>query len=295
MDGAEVMSMEVLVDVLWDGLADSIRLIPFLLVTYVIMEYLEHKTTTRTRAIVRRAGRLGPLAGSIAGAFPQCGFSAAASSLYAGGLLTTGTLIAVFLSTSDEMLPVFISEAVDIRQIFVILGLKVVLGTVTGFVIDFVFRFRPFPIRYKEIHTMCESEHCGCEEGIFKSAVKHTVKIFVFIFIITVMLNALIFFFGEENLVTFMSKSPFMGPVLAGVIGLIPNCASSVVITQLFLNHLISFGTMMSGLLVGAGVGLLVLFRTNKRWKENLSILGILYVSGVIWGIVLDIVMRFIS
>lgn len=288
------MTVEILTAVLWDGLVDSLKLIPFLLITYVIMEYLEHKTTTKTRAIVRRAGRLGPLAGSVAGAFPQCGFSAAASSLYAGGILTTGTLIAVFLSTSDEMLPVFLSEAVDIREILIILGIKIVLGTVTGFLVDFVFRFRPFPIRYKEIHTMCESEHCGCEEGIFKSAVKHTLKIFAFIFLITVLLNALIVFFGEERLSTFMSGRPLMGPVLAGVVGLIPNCASSVVITQLFLNHLISFGTMMSGLLVGAGVGLLVLFRTNKRWKENLSILGILYVSGVVWGIVTDVVMKLI-
>lgn len=288
------MTVEILTAVLWDGLVDSLKLIPFLLITYVIMEYLEHKTTTKTRAIVRRAGRLGPLAGSVAGAFPQCGFSAAASSLYAGGILTTGTLIAVFLSTSDEMLPVFLSEAVDIREILIILGIKIVLGTVTGFLVDFVFRFRPFPIRYKEIHTMCESEHCGCEEGIFKSAVKHTLKIFAFIFLITVLLNALVVFFGEERLSTFMSGRPLMGPVLAGVVGLIPNCASSVVITQLFLNHLISFGTMMSGLLVGAGVGLLVLFRTNKRWKENLSILGILYVSGVVWGIVTDVVMKLI-
>lgn len=288
------MTVEILTAVLWDGLVDSLKLIPFLLITYVIMEYLEHKTTTKTRAIVRRAGRLGPLAGSVAGAFPQCGFSAAASSLYAGGILTTGTLIAVFLSTSDEMLPVFLSEAVDIREILIILGIKIVLGTVTGFLVDFVFRFRPFPIRYKEIHTMCESEHCGCEEGILKSAVKHTLKIFAFIFLITVLLNALIVFFGEERLSTFMSGRPLMGPVLAGVVGLIPNCASSVVITQLFLNHLISFGTMMSGLLVGAGVGLLVLFRTNKRWKENLSILGILYVSGVVWGIVTDVVMKLI-
>lgn len=282
------MSMEALTDVLWDGLIDSIRLVPFLLITYVIMEYVEHKTTTRIRAAVRRAGRLGPLAGSVAGVFPQCGFSAAASSLYAGGLLTTGTLIAVFLSTSDEMLPVFLSESVDIRAILFILGLKVAAGALTGFVVDVVFRLRSFPIRYKEIHTMCESEHCGCEEGIFKSAVKHTLKIFVFIFIITVILNMLIFFFGEEHLADLMSKSPFLGPVLAGIVGLIPNCASSVVITQLFLNHLISFGTMMAGLLVGAGVGLLVLFRTNKRWKENLSILGILYGSGVLWGIALN-------
>lgn len=286
------MSVKILMEVLLDGLIDSLKLVPFLFVTYLIMEYLEHKTSTKTRAVVRRAGKLGPLAGSVAGVFPQCGFSAAASSLYAGGIITTGTLIAVFLSTSDEMLPIFISEAVSIRIIVLIIGIKIIIGGITGFLVDFVFRFRPAPIRYKEIHSMCESEHCGCEDGIFKSAVKHTLKIFIFIVIITSALNLLIAFFGEERLAMFMSGHPFAAPLLSGVVGLIPNCAASVVITQLFLNHMISFGAMMSGLLVGAGVGLLVLFRTNKRWREDLSILGMLYVSGVVWGILLDFVVN---
>lgn len=287
------MSLELLLDVLLDGCMDSLKLVPFLFVTYLIMEYLEHKTSTRTRAVIRKAGRLGPLAGSVVGAFPQCGFSAAASNLYAGGIITTGTLIAVFLSTSDEMLPIFISESVDVGVILGILGIKVVLGMITGFLVDFVFRFKPSPIRYKEIHSMCESEHCGCEEGIFLSAAKHTLKIFAFILLVSVALNVLIALWGEDQLAHFMSERLVIGPLVAGVVGLIPNCASSVVITQLYLNHMISFGTMMSGLLVGAGVGLLVLFRTNKRWKENLSILGMLYASGVIWGIVLDFVIRF--
>lgn len=287
------MSLELLLDILLDGCLDSLKLVPFLFVTYLIMEYLEHKTSTRTRAVIRRAGRLGPLAGSVAGAFPQCGFSAAASNLYAGGIITTGTLIAVFLSTSDEMLPIFISESVDVGVILGILGIKVVLGMITGFLVDFLFRFKPSPIRYKEIHSMCESEHCGCEEGIFLSAVKHTLKIFAFILLVSVALNFLIALGGEDRLADFMSERLVIGPLVAGVVGLIPNCASSVVITQLYLNHMISFGAMMSGLLVGAGVGLLVLFRTNKRWKENLSILGMLYASGVIWGIVLDFVIRF--
>lgn len=287
------MSLELLLDILLDGCLDSLKLVPFLFVTYLIMEYLEHKTSTRTRAVIRRAGRLGPLAGSVAGAFPQCGFSAAASNLYAGGIITTGTLIAVFLSTSDEMLPIFISESVDVGVILGILGIKIVLGMITGFLVDFLFRFKPSPIRYKEIHSMCESEHCGCEEGIFLSAVKHTLKIFAFILLVSVALNFLIALGGEDRLADFMSERLVIGPLVAGVVGLIPNCASSVVITQLYLNHMISFGAMMSGLLVGAGVGLLVLFRTNKRWKENLSILGMLYASGVIWGIVLDFVIRF--
>lgn len=284
------MTIEDIMDIWMDAGLDTIKLVPFLLVTYLIMEYLEHKTSTRTRSMIRRAGRLGPLAGSVAGVFPQCGFSAAASNLYAGGILTTGTLVAVFLSTSDEMLPIFLSEAVEARLILTVLGIKVVIGMSTGFLIDFIFRFRPSSIRYKEIHTMCESEHCGCEESIFKSSIRHTIKIILFIFVCSIVLNMLIGFGGEEQLTAFLSDKPIFGPVLAGIVGLIPNCASSVVITQLYLNELISFGTMMSGLLVGAGVGLLVLFQANKRWKENLFILCVLYGSGVVWGIILDLV-----
>lgn len=286
------MSLEMLADVLLDGAKDSLRLIPFLFLTYLIMEYIEHKTSTRTRAVVRRAGRFGPFAGSLAGAFPQCGFSAAASGLYAGGIITTGTLIAVFLSTSDEMLPIFLSESADIKVIFMVLGIKIILGAVTGFLVDFFFRFQPSPIRYKEIHSMCESEHCGCEGGIFQSSVKHTLKIVLFIFLVSVLLNLLIEAGGSDNLAEFLTNRPIVGPIIAGLVGLIPNCASSVVISQMYLTEMISFGTMMSGLLVGAGVGLLVLFRTNKRWKENLSILAILYGSGVIWGILIDLIVE---
>ncbi len=282
------INVETWIDLLLDACLDCVKLLPFLLAAYVIMEYLEHKTSTKTRAVVRKAGKLGPLAGGLAGIFPQCGFSAAASNLYAGGIITMGTLLAVFLSTSDEMLPIFISEAVDIRVVLVILGMKAAMGMLTGFLVDFVFRFRPSPIRYKEIHTRCESEHCGCDRGIFRSALVHTGKIFVFILLFTVILNVLI---GEERLAGFMSGRPLLGPALAGVVGLIPNCASSVVITQLYLSRLISFGTMMSGLLVGAGAGLLVLFQTNRKWKENLLVLTILYVTGTVWGILLDVIL----
>lgn len=285
------INVETWIDLLLDACLDCVKLLPFLLAAYVIMEYLEHKTSTKTRAVVRKAGKLGPLAGGLAGIFPQCGFSAAASNLYAGGIITMGTLLAVFLSTSDEMLPIFISEAVDIRVVLVILGIKAAMGMLTGFLVDFVFRFRPSPIRYKEIHTRCESEHCGCDRGIFRSALVHTGKIFVFILLFTVILNVLIALIGEERLAGFMSGRPLLGPALAGVVGLIPNCASSVVITQLYLSRLISFGTMMSGLLVGAGAGLLVLFQTNRKWKENLLVLTILYVTGTVWGILLDVIL----
>lgn len=285
------INVETWIDLLLDACLDCVKLLPFLLAAYVIMEYLEHKTSTKTRAVVRKAGKLGPLAGGLAGIFPQCGFSAAASNLYAGGIITMGTLLAVFLSTSDEMLPIFISEAVDIRVVLVILGMKAAMGMLTGFLVDFVFRFRPSPIRYKEIHTRCESEHCGCDRGIFRSALVHTGKIFVFIFLFTVILNVFVALIGEERLAGFMSGRPLLGPALAGVVGLIPNCASSVVITQLYLSRFISFGTMMSGLLVGAGAGLLVLFQTNRKWKENLLVLSILYITGTVWGILLDAIL----
>lgn len=289
------MSIDMLMDILLDGLLDSLKLVPFLFLTYLTIEYLEHKTSTKTRAVVRRAGKLGPLAGSMAGVFPQCGFSAAASNLFAGGVITTGTLIAVFLSTSDEMLPIFVSESVSVQVIALVLGIKLVLGMITGFLVDFMYRFRPSPIRYKEIHSMCESEHCGCEEGIFPSALKHTVKIFFFLFLCSFLLGVLIELGGEARLTQFLSGHPVLGPLLAGMVGMIPNCASSVVITKLYLGGMISFGTMMSGLLAGAGVGLLVLFRANKRWKENFIILCILYVSGAAWGMVLDIVWKLYS
>lgn len=283
------MSIETIADILCDALLDSLKLLPFLLVTYLVMEYLEHKTSTKTRAVVRKAGRLGPLAGSLAGVFPQCGFSAAAANLYAGGVVSAGTLLAVFLSTSDEMLPIFISESVNTQIILTILAMKIVLGMVTGFLVDFIFRLRPSMLRYKDIHTMCESEHCGCEKSVFKSAVRHTVKIIAIIFVVSALLNFFIVLCGEDRLVRMMTGQPFLGPVLAGIVGLIPNCASSVTITQLYIHRLISFGSMMSGLLVGAGVGLLVLFQVNKKWRENMLILGVLYVSGVTWGLLLDL------
>lgn len=286
------MSIGILSDLLADAFIDSLKLLPFLFVTYLVMEYLEHKTNTGTRSLIRRAGRLGPLAGGVAGMFPQCGFSAAAANLYAGGVITAGTLLAVFLSTSDEMLPIFISEAVDLHTVLLILGSKAVLGMLTGFLIDFAVRFRPLMIRYKDIHTMCESEHCGCEESIFKSALKHTVKIFTVLFCVSAILNFLIMLCGEGNLARMMSGRSVLGPVLAGIVGLIPNCASSVAVTELYLKGFISTGAMMSGLLAGAGVGTLVLFQVNKNIRENFMIVGILYVSGVAWGIVIDLFFR---
>lgn len=282
--------IERLLASLTDALLDTLKILPFLFLTYLIMEWLEHKTGSRTQAAIRRAGKMGPFFGGILGIFPQCGFSAAASNLYAGGLITAGTLVAVFLSTSDEMLPIFISEAVPVGTILNVLAAKMLLGIISGFVLDFLYhRLLRKEIRYKNIHTMCESEHCRCEEGIFPSAVRHTLQITLFIFLITVALNILIEGIGEDRLSDLVLNIPVAGELIAGLIGLIPNCAASVVITQLYLEGIIGAGPMMTGLLAGAGVGVLLLCRMNHgRVKQNVGIIVFLYTSSVLWGILID-------
>lgn len=276
-------------DIILDTLMDGIRLLPFLLITYIVMEYIEHKMSAGTRRAVQASGRFGPLIGSVAGIFPQCGFSAAAASLYAGRVITRGTLIAIFLSTSDEMLPVFISQRVPVNIILSILGMKVVIGMAAGFLIDLVAPLiEKKPEREIDIHHMCEHDHCHCEEGIFKSALVHTAQIFFFILLVSFILNLVIAGVGEESLTEIILNRPLIGSLLSGLVGLIPNCAASVVITQLYLDGAMSLGAMMSGLLVGAGVGLIVLFKTNDSLKENLRITAVLYAVGVLAGIVID-------
>lgn len=270
---------------------DTVKLIPFLFLTYLVMEYLEHKTGDKTRKIVQKAGKWGPLIGGVAGAVPQCGFSAAASGLYAGRVITLGTLLAIYLSTSDEMLPILISEQAPMSLIVKLLVAKVLIGAVAGFVIDFFLRGKEEEEHdHHHIHEICEHEHCNCEKGIFRSAVSHTLQITFFILLITLILNGVLEFVGEDALANLILNRPVLGPVLAGVVGLIPNCASSVVITQLYLKGALGVGSMMAGLLVNAGLGLLVLFRVNHDKKENLKILGLLYVIGVVAGIVIEFV-----
>lgn len=225
------------------------------------------------------------------GIFPQCGFSVSATNLYAARVITLGTLIAVYLSTSDEMLPIFISEAVPFTTILKILGIKLLIGMIAGFMIDLVVRMKNGNKQEKEkIIDLCEKDHCHCEHGIVKSALKHTLNIFVFIIIVTLVINILIYFIGEERIADFLQYSPILGPIIAGIIGLIPNCAASVILTQLYLENVITSATLISGLLVGAGVGLAVLFKTNKGVKENLKIVGLLYGIGVISGIIIQFV-----
>lgn len=264
---------------------DSVRLLPFLFVTYLAMESLEHTTGNRMKEIIRKAGKAGPILGGVLGVFPQCGFSTAASNLYAGRIITMGTLMAVFLSTSDEMLPIMISESAGASLIMKVLAVKAFVAVLAGFIIDFVFRKGGKEL---QIEHLCEQHHCHCEEGIWKSALHHTVEIFLYILFISLVLNLSIAWIGEEVLGNMILNRPVVGVLLSGLTGLIPNCAASVIITQLYLNGLLSAGAMIAGLLSGTGVGLLVLFRVNDDRKENVRFGGLLYGIGVLAGIVIE-------
>lgn len=348
--------MEMILDALLDAVLDTAKLIPFLFITYMGMEYLEHKAEKHTTGMLEKAGHFGPLIGAVVGILPQCGFSAAASSLFAGGVISVGTLIAVFLSTSDEMLPIFISEGVHPATMLRILATKAMLGLISGFLLDIFMRHgRHTKAPEKHIHDLCVHEHCACDDdaeeedtlhtadahdaeashahdmqashhshaanaddhvhrhvaeehhshehahaghhhhhhqngflGIAMPALHHTIQITGFIFFITLVITLLVEGIGAEAIGHFLSGKPVIGVFLAGVVGLIPNCAASVSITQLYLMGILNAGQMMAGLLVGAGVGLLVLFRTNDHPNENLRITIILYGLGVFWGLVIE-------
>lgn len=280
----------MLLDAIEDTLIDSVKLLPFLFLTYLVMEYIEHKTGSKLEQIMRKSGKWGSVLGSVLGVIPQCGFSTAASNLYAGRIITLGTLFAVFLSTSDEMLPILISEQVNPAVIIKILAVKVIIGMCAGLIIDFVVRKRkgsaPEELR---IEHMCDHQHCHCGEGkIFRSALSHTLQVFLFIVLISFLLNLVIGFVGEDNLAALVLARPLLGPFLAALVGLIPNCASSVILTQLYLEGILGAGAMIAGLLAGSGVGLLVLFRVNDDVKENLKITLLLYAIGVLSGILIE-------
>jgi hypothetical protein len=292
--------MDTIIDVVLDAIIDSAKILPFLFVTYLVMEFLEHKTEEFTSNIVQKTEHFGPLWGGLIGVFPQCGFSAAASNLYAGRVITLGTLIAIYLSTSDEMVPLFISSQVPLNTMIPVLVIKAVIGIVAGFIIDAVVHYYhkahnqklDDPVRIEEL---CEKEHCHCDDeessgiiGIVKSAFVHTIHIFIFVLILTLVLGFVIEIIGHERLSMLLKTSPVISHILAGLIGLIPNCAASVIITELYLDQMITLGTMMSGLLVGAGIGLLVLFRVNPEKKENINIALILFVIGTVCGLLID-------
>lgn len=278
-----------MLDILKEALIDSVKLLPFLFIVYLIMEYIEHKSSKKTEKIIKSSGKFGPVVGAVLGAFPQCGFSVMASNLYVARVITLGTLFSIYLSTSDEMLPILLTSGAGTNVIFKFLLSKILIGMVVGVIIDLIVRNKNTKVK-AEMEKLCDHEHCHCEENIFISSLKHSLSIFMFIFIINVVMDSLIFVIGEETISSLFVSNIFVGPFISSLIGLIPNCASSVIITELFINNTITFGSAIAGLLASSGIGVLVLFKVNRDYKENIKILGSLYLISTFIGIILNLV-----
>lgn len=270
---------------------DSVKLLPFLFITYLVMELIQRATGENTHKAIQNAGKIGPIWGSLCGAFPQCGFSAAASYFYVGRVITLGTLISIYMSTSDEMLPILISEQVPGIVILKIVFTKVVIGMISGFVIEFFFGWLGRRNKMPKDFVLHNSTSCSCQHGhgIISGALSHSIQVWFFVVLVSMGIGLAIHFIGEDTISLIFSDIPVLGEVIAGIVGLIPNCGASVVITQLYLDGIIGIGPMMSGLLVSAGVGLLVLFKENHHLKENVLIVAILYFVSIGWGVLFDI------
>lgn len=283
--------MHEILHILKHSVLDSIKLIPFLFIAFLIIEWVEHKLSKKSQEIIAKSGKFGPLIGSLLGLIPQCGFSVVATNLYVTRILSLGTLIAIYLSTSDEMLPILLSEKATIETIMLFIGSKFLIGMIAGFAIDLIFKKKE-TISYE----ICEDEHCGCnhEHNLIKSSLIHTLKTFLFIFIATLIINIIFEFLGEEYLSKLFLKNTILAPFITSLIGFIPNCGSSVLITELYLSGAITFASSLSGLLTGSGIAILVLFKSNKNLKENLKILGLTYSIGVLVGVVIEIINLFI-
>lgn len=352
--------MDLLIDILLDAGKDTLSLVPFLLVTYLALETLEHVAGDRVNGAIKRAGAAGPVVGSLLGMVPQCGFSAMAATLYAGRVVTLGTLVAVFLSTSDEMLPLLLAEQVPVQTMAMLLASKALIALVTGFIVDAAIRglrrnarahaairrtvlgtaanpahvncahddhtggdiideVAEAGVSADHIHELCERDHCGCDEdedehghdhghadahehhhghshshegapvlSIIRSAISHTVQVSVFIFLVTLILVAVLETFGESAIEQFLRGNETLAVLGSALVGLIPNCSASVVITQLYLEGVLQLAPMLAGTLISAGVGYLVLFRTNRSARENAVFLVMMYVIGAVWGLILS-------
>lgn len=272
-----------------DTLTDALKMLPFLFAAFCLMELLEHHAGEKLSRFFARAGKAGPAVGAVLGCVPQCGFSVLSANLYAGGVITLGTLCAVFLSTSDEAVLLLAATPSAAPDILKLLLAKVLIGVAVGYLVDFLFRKKADSAL--QLKDLCDHEHCGCHEhgGVLRPALLHTAKMFGFVFLITLVLNFLVEFLGHERLETLLLHDSVFQPFLTALFGLIPNCAASVLLTQLYLEGALQFGAVVAGLCTGAGAGLLVLFRENRNPKDNLKILGILYVAAVVPGVVLQI------
>ena len=272
-------------EIILDTILDCLKIIPFLFIAFLIIEFFEHKLSHKTENTIKKAGKFGPLIGSILGALPQCGFSVLATNLYITRIISLGTLIAIYLSTSDEMLPVLIAEKAPISSIALLVGIKILIGLICGLVIDLIVK-KENP---KEHFDICKHDHCDCNNGIIIPSIKHTLKTLLFISIITFILNAAFYYIGENNIKHIFDKTNFFTPFIAAIIGLVPNCGSSIILTELYIANILPISSALDGLLANSGVALLVLFKSNQNTKENLKIIGILYLISVICGFLLKI------
>ena len=274
-------------DIVIDTLIDGLKLIPFLFIAFLIIELIEHKLSNRNKDLITKTGKFGPMFGSVLGMFPQCGFSVLATNLYVTRIVSLGTLISIYLSTSDEMLPILLSENVEIGLIIKILLIKLFIGMVSGFIIDFILRKKESKVEAD--YDICHEENCHCKDHLLLSVIKHTIHITLFLMIISFLLNCLLEYTGILDTNNIIANNPF-SVFVTSLIGLIPNCGASVMITTLYLKNIISFASMISGLLTGSGVALLVLFRSNKKLSENILILSLVYFIGVGAGLIVELV-----
>ena len=267
---------------------ETLALLPFLFVTYLILEAVESQGGGALERFVGRARAVGPAAGALAGAIPQCGVAASAASFYAGGIISVGTLTAVFLSTSDELLPVLVSKHVPPELMAKIVLLKIAAAIVAGFSIDAFLRLIRHSRRHVDVECLCEHSRCGCRErkGILVPAMIHTAEIFAFIVIVSGAIELAMHFFGEDCLLSLKLNSPVVGELVAGLLGLVPNCAISVAGAELYCQGAMSAGALMASSFTGSGLGLLVLFRTNRDIKENLAVLAAIYTLGTLLGFI---------
>ena len=276
-------------DLIIDSIVDTLKILPYLLVTFLILEYIEHKFGNKSSYILSKKKKYGPIFGSLLGGIPQCGFSVVASKLFSSKIITIGTLISVYLATSDEMLPIMLSEKVNFPLIIFIIGFKVLIGMLIGLIIDTIYKKRKD--NNININSICDEEHCDCDsKGIIYSSLKHTLKISLFILIANLIIGFIILKVGDETLSNVLLEKNILTYFGASIVGLIPNCASSIIITKLYISGLITIGTLLSGLLTGCGLGILILFKDNKNLKENFIILSIIYTVGVLVGIIVDLI-----
>lgn len=280
-----------MVEIFLDTLIDAIKLFPFLFLAFFIIEIIEHKLTKKTKKIIEKSGKFGPLLGSSLGVIPQCGFSVLATNLYITRIISLGTLISVYLSTSDEMLPILLSEKVEINIILQLLLTKFFIGMFVGFVIDFIIRKRNKTKNEKldKDYSICKEVHCHCEnKNLIKASFFHTLKTLFFIAILSFGLNIIMEYLGNEYISKIFMRNSFLSPFLSSLVGLIPNCGASVILTELYINGAISMASLIAGLLTGSGVAILVLFKSNKNMSENFTILFLIYFIGAFSGLLIE-------